>query len=106
LNAIEAETLSMFGANEIRKNRYYFEFDGRKFSVDMFLGDLFGLVLAEVSFETDEELDAFPMPPFALADVTNDEIFSGGRLSELTFANIRNEVAKRGLMNSRPANKP
>ncbi len=26
----------------------------------MFLGDLFGLVLAEVSFETDEELDNFP----------------------------------------------
>src|SRR5687767_15237060 len=48
--------------------------------LDMFLGDLFGLVLAEVSFETDEELDNFPKPPFALADVTNDPLFSGGRL--------------------------
>ena len=46
----------------------------------MFLGDLFGLVLAEVSFETDEELDNFPKPPFALADVTNDLLFSGGKL--------------------------
>jgi CYTH domain-containing protein len=60
LNALEAETLSVFNSNEIRKNRYHFEFEGRKFSVDMFLGDLFGLVLAEVSFETDEELDNFP----------------------------------------------
>src|SRR5229473_5277796 len=85
LNALEAEMLSVFEANEIRKNRYAFPFDGRKFSVDMFLGDLFGLVLAEVSFETDEELDNFPKPPFALADVTNDEIFSGDKLSELTF---------------------
>src|SRR5437660_77870 len=57
LNATEAEVLSIFEANEIRKNRYPFEFEGHKFSVDMFLGDLFGLGLAEVSFETDAELD-------------------------------------------------
>src|SRR5437762_6371250 len=43
LNAIEAETLAIFDANEIRKNRYRFEFEDRQFSVDMFLGDLFGL---------------------------------------------------------------
>ena len=101
LNAIEAETLAIFEANEIRKNRYSFEFAGRKFSVDMFLGDLFGLVLAEASFETDEELDGFPKPPFALADVTNNEIFSGGKLSELTFADIRNEIEQSGLIRSR-----
>src|SRR6266567_1968670 len=40
LNAMEAETLSIFEANEIRKNRYYFSFEGQRFSVDMFLGDL------------------------------------------------------------------
>ncbi len=97
LNAIEAETLAVFEANEIRKNRYTFEFEDRRFSIDMFLGDLFGLVLAEVSFETDEDLDSFAKPPFALAEVTNNEIFSGGRLSELTFEDIRNEVARVGL---------
>src|SRR6266478_2024903 len=98
LNAIEAETLALFEANEIRKNRYPFEFAGRKFSVDMFLGDLFGLVLAEINFETDEELDSFPKPMFALADVTNNEIFSGGKLSQLTFADIRKEIEQSGLV--------
>ena len=99
LNALEAEVLStVFNSNEIRKNRYPFEFEGRKFSVDMFLGDLFGLVLAEVSFETDEELDHFPKPPFALADVTNEELFTGGRLCEMTFSEIRSEIANRGLL--------
>src|SRR4029079_12503747 len=72
LNALEAETLSVFDTNEIRKNRYYFDFEGRRFSVDMFLGDLFGLVMAEVGVETDEELDRFVKPAFALAEVTND----------------------------------
>src|SRR2546423_11659104 len=45
LNALEAETLSLFDANEIRKNRYYFDFEGRRFSVAIFLGDRFGLIL-------------------------------------------------------------
>jgi len=103
LNAIEAETLAIFGANEIRKNRYYFAFAGRQFSVDMFLGDLFGLVLAEVSFESDEELDNYRPPPFALAEVTNNEIFTGGRLSQLTFAEITEELVRRRILKPKTA---
>lgn len=98
LNALEAETLSVFEANEIRKNRYPFQWNGHKFSIDMFLGDLLGLVLAEVSFETDDELDNFPKPPFAIADVTNNEVFTGGSLCQLTFEDIRNEVMKSRLL--------
>ena len=95
LNALEAETLGMFDANEIRKNRYPFDFEGRRFSVDMFLGDLFGLVLAEVSFDNDDELNGYPKPPFAIAEVTNNELFTGGKLCGLTFADIREEISKR-----------
>jgi CYTH domain-containing protein len=94
LNALEAETLSVFDANEIRKNRYHFEFDGHTFGIDMFLGELFGLVLAEVSFEDDARMNEFKDPPFALAEVTNNETFSGGRLSVLTFADLREEVVR------------
>lgn len=94
LNAIEAEMLSVFEANEIRKNRYPIEFEGKRFAIDMFLGDLFGLVLAEVTFETDEELDSFAKPPFAIADVTNKEIFTGGQLCNLTFVDLREEVQR------------
>jgi len=98
LNALEAETLSVFNTNEIRKNRYYFDFEGRRFSVDMFLGDLFGLVMAEVGFETDEELDNYRQPPFALADVTNIPLFSGGKLSELTFSEVREAIQRSRLI--------
>lgn len=99
LNALEADVLStVFNSNEIRKNRYHFDCEGRKFAIDMFLGDLFGLVLAEVSFETDEDLDQFPKPPFALVDVTNEEMFTGGRLCELTFSEVRTEISNRGLL--------
>ena len=103
LNPLEVETLGISDANEIRKNRYPFDFEGRKWSADMFLGDLFGLVLAEVSFDTDEELDSFPKPPFAVADVTNIELFTGGRLCELTFEDIREEMIKMGILHASSA---
>jgi CYTH domain-containing protein len=98
LNALEAETLAVFEANEIRKNRYYFDFEGRRFSIDMFLGDLLGLFLAETSFETEDEMSVFSRPPFALADVTDSEIFTGGRLCELTFEDIRREAERSGWL--------
>jgi len=106
LNAAEYNTLAIFEANEIRKNRYSFEHGGLKYGIDLFLGDLLGLILAEISFETDEELEQFIAPPFALAEVTNDALFTGGRLTDLTFEDIRKEVARRfprGLNQAREA---
>ena len=94
LNALEAETLSVFEGNEIRKNRYPFEFAGNTFGIDMFLGDLFGLVLAEVSFTSDEEMVAFCPPSFLLGEVTNNQLFSGGKLSQLSFADLREEIVR------------
>lgn len=97
LTAHEYEMLSIFEANEIRKNRYQFEYAQRIFIVDMFIGELLGLVLAEVSFEDDEELENFEAPPFALAEVTNNETFSGSSLCFLNFDHIRAEVKRIGL---------
>ncbi|HEY0378051.1 MAG TPA: hypothetical protein VGC87_14130 [Pyrinomonadaceae bacterium] len=89
LSPAEYEVLSVFEGNEIRKNRYPFEHDGRKYSIDVFLGALWGLILAETDFDTDAELDAFPLPSFAFKDVTDDELFTGGSLVGLAFDEIR-----------------
>ena len=95
LSPYEYEVLSVFEGNELRKNRYPYEHGGRLYAVDVFLGPLRGLVLAETEFETDEELDAFPAPPFAHADVTRDELFTGARLVELSAEALRAELARR-----------
>ena len=96
LNLAEYEVLSIFEANELRKNRYYHRHEGRLYSVDVFLGDLLGLILAETDFDTDEEMDAFTTPPpFAVADVSRDEMFTGGRLVYLTAEEIREELRRR-----------
>lgn len=95
LSQYEYETLAVFEGNEIRKNRYPYEHAGRAFSIDVFLGALHGLVLAETEFDTDEELRDFPAPPFAVREVTNDEAFTGGRLVGLTIDDLRAELARR-----------
>ncbi|HZH31404.1 MAG TPA: hypothetical protein VEY11_11635 [Pyrinomonadaceae bacterium] len=95
LNEYEYEVFSVFEANEIRKNRYPFEHDGRRYSVDVFLGALHGLVLAETDFDADSEMDNFPRPPFAALDVTQDELFTGGRLVYLTIDELRAEFKTR-----------
>lgn len=95
LTEYEYEVLSVFEANELRKNRYPFVHDGRRFAVDVFLGDLLGLVLAETEFETEEEMRAFRPPPFALREVTQDELFTGARLVHLTAEDLRRELQRR-----------
>ena len=95
LSPAEYEVLAVFEGNEIRKNRYPFEHEARAYSIDVFLGALWGLVLAETSFETDEEMKDFAPPPFTVMDVTNDEMFTGARLVELTIDDIRTELKAR-----------
>jgi CYTH domain-containing protein len=95
LSQQEYEVLSVFEGNELRKNRYPYAHGGRKFSIDVFLGALHGLVLAETEFESDEELRDFAPPPFAAREVTRDELFTGGRLVGLTIEELRAELARR-----------
>jgi CYTH domain-containing protein len=94
LSPQEYEVFSVFEGNEIRKNRYPFEHEGRKYGIDVFLGPLWGLILAETSFETDEEMDQLRMPPFAFAEVTRDEMFTGGKLAYLTIEEIQAHLSK------------
>jgi CYTH domain-containing protein len=95
LSPYEYEVLSVFEGNELRKNRYPYEHEGRLYSVDVFLGPLRGLLLAETDFAADDEMDTFPAPPFALLDVSRDELFTGARLVELTAEEIRRELEHR-----------
>jgi CYTH domain-containing protein len=50
-------------------------------SVDEFQGDLAGLIIAEAEFETPEQLAGFPIPDFAVREVTTDIRFTGAYLA-------------------------
>jgi CYTH domain-containing protein len=95
LTEYEYRVLEIFEANEIRKNRYFFEFSGKALGIDLHLGDLWGLILATVQFENEAEMQDFPMPPPATLEVTNDPIFAGPNLVNLTFKDLQSEFSKR-----------
>ncbi len=80
--------------NEIRKNRYFYDFNDKKIEIDVFLGALWGLNLAKICFESLEELREFKLPPFAILEVTKNEFFGGGNLIGKTFADVQAEFEK------------
>ena len=93
LNEYEYHVFETFEGTEIRKNRYFYEFEGKRIEFDVFLGNLWGLNLARVSFETPEEMRDFRFP-FAAIEVTTNEFFHGERLVEKKFADVQEEVAE------------
>jgi CYTH domain-containing protein len=94
LNDAEYAHFEIFEGTEIRKNRYFHEFDGRAFAFDVFLGKLWGLNIARVEFATDRELEQFEPPAFVVLEITNDPFFLGEVLVTKTFEEVREEVSK------------
>jgi CYTH domain-containing protein len=85
LSPSEYAALAELPALELRKRRHSVEEDGWIFSVDVFDRHLSGLILAEVGFETADEMkQPFQLPPWVLSEVSNDVRFTGGALAGLT----------------------
>ncbi len=83
-----------FEGREIRKNRYFYDLDDKNVLIDVFLGELWGLNLALVIFETEEEMQHFEPPPFAILEVTNDAFFLGDKLVGKNFSGVQAEVQR------------
>src|SRR5436190_11854950 len=66
LNDAEYALFERFEGREIRKNRYFHEFDGVSFAFDVYLGPLWGLNTARVDFEDGYRMENFVPPPFAI----------------------------------------
>ncbi len=103
LNDPEYAAFEKFEGREIRKNRYFHEFDRVSVAFDVYLGDLWGLSTAKVDFETREQMEDFIPPPFAIFEVTNDPFFAGGNLVGRNFGDVQTEVAKVGSGTPTPA---
>ena len=65
--------------------------------VDVFAGELAGLLLAEIEFDTAEELQSFAVPEFAVAEVTGDPRFTGGQLAVTDARGVRDALSSFGL---------
>ena len=78
-------------SNELRFNRYFYDYNGKQIELDIFLNPLWGLCLATVKFETFKELEKFETPDFTIAEITQNKFFIGANLVGKTFAEVHNE---------------
>lgn len=77
LTAEEYEVLFALPAAELRKRRHHLE----RYSVDVFEGNLAGLILAETEFASEEKMRAHVPPGFAGREVSDDVRYTGGALA-------------------------
>lgn len=86
----EEEFLALRQANGkvVEKERYKVVIAGREAEVDVFTGELKGLVVIDFEFETDAEMQAFTAPGSCLADVTQEEFIAGGVLAGKSYEDI------------------
>ncbi|HMC51678.1 MAG TPA: hypothetical protein VKI64_02880, partial [Acidimicrobiales bacterium] len=77
LTHAEYELLRTLGGDRLTKVRHSFP----PFGVDVFDPPLDGLVLAEAELPSQDEAAAIAGPDLAVAEVTDDDRFTGGRLA-------------------------
>jgi len=96
LNDEEYSNFEQFEGREIRKNRYFHEFDRINFAFDVYLGGLWGLNTARVDFESVEDTHNFEPPSFAVFEATTDPFFVGKNLVNVGFDDVRSRVMQTG----------
>lgn len=92
----EYAELSELKGKWVEKTRYYYEEQGVNYEIDVFKGDLEGLVLVDVEFDSLEKKAAFVAPSWCLAEVTQEEFIAGGMLCGKRYADIENKLQKFG----------
>jgi CYTH domain-containing protein len=88
LSQSEYELLDGLEGDRLKKTRYYHDYCGRVFSIDVFEGELDGLILCEIEVEGIEELMLAEPPPYVKYEVTEDAFFTGGNLCRTTRAEL------------------
>lgn len=67
------------------------------YGIDIFEGELRGLVLAEAEFDSEGESKTLSLPSFLVNEVTGDQRFTGGRLASATRSELQSWLTEYGL---------
>jgi len=93
LSPSEYELLDGLEGDRLKKTRYYHTYLGRVFSIDVFEGELDGLVLCETEAEGLEDLMSAEPPSYAEYEVTADPFFESGSLCRTTRADLMRRLS-------------
>ncbi len=94
----EYAALSQLPGKKVHKIRYAYTYNGHEGEIDIFQGDLAGLVLADFEFTTEEDKEAFTMPDFCLAEITQEQFTAGGMICGKTYADIADKLKEFGYV--------
>jgi CYTH domain-containing protein len=97
LTADEYTALHGLDGDDLSKTRWYDDHAGHRFSIDVFVGPLTGLVLCEVEAPTAEALRMIAAPPYAVVEVSEDPFFTGGQLVGTSSSMLQARLAALGL---------
>jgi CYTH domain-containing protein len=89
LSATEHAVLARLPGRALRKRRHPIRWQGRTYSVDVFEGELQGLVICEAEAESPTAIQELEFPPWAEREVTNDPFYTGGHLAKLSAAELK-----------------
>lgn len=89
----EYELLDTLDGDRLKKTRYYHRYLGRIFSIDLFEGELYGLVICETEAGDQPDLMLAKPPSYTKLEVTADPFFDGGNLCRTTHADFMRKLA-------------
>lgn len=92
LSEAEFNSLRAGRGKVVSKVRYLVSVGDHTAELDVFTGDLAGLVLVDFEFKSTSERDAFKPPDFCGPDVTQEEFIAGGMLAGKKLPDIQAEL--------------
>lgn len=94
LSEIEYQELDQLRGIRLVKRRYHEAFMGHTFGIDVFAGELAGLVMCEVESDSEMALRKIVFPKYAEREVTLNPFFTGGNLCQITGIELRAAIQK------------
>ncbi|HUB93795.1 MAG TPA: hypothetical protein VMB52_04805 [Verrucomicrobiae bacterium] len=94
LTGQEFTALTHTATQKIVKDRYYVDLSGYPAQVDVFRGDLGGLVVIDFEFTSAAAKADFTAPDCCLVEVTQEYFIAGGRLPGKTYGDIEADLKR------------
>lgn len=96
LSREEFEELAQVPGKRVAKTRYLYSEGGKTYEIDVFQGDLKGLVLVDIEFASLEEKASFTAPDWVLVEMTQENFIAGGMLCGKSYADIEEKLSAFG----------
>lgn len=96
LTAEEYAAFATVAGKRLCKRRYCYPCGDITAEIDVFEGDLRGLVMADFEFTGVQEKAAFTPPDWCLCEVTEEDFIAGGRICGKKYADLAGELERFG----------